>query len=161
MPKLDVTFVVICRADSKYDEHIGERISGTGDYELATRRVFPTEDEARTYARTINQSREPLVIPGDWLHLRETAVPGEEEPPRFTHDCSTCVYLGRIQSEPGAHASEREGYDLYFHKEGHVTVIARFGSEGPDYVSGLPLADKVPALAEAKRRAIQRGLLRS
>lgn len=172
MPKLDTTFVVICRSDSTTVEHSGEVLGHVdrlgiitserteqryvaGHYELATRRVFTNEDEAQTFARTINHSREPLVIPGDWMHLRTTAVPDEEELARFTHDCSTCVYLGRTKAD----ADASEGHDLYFHKDGHVTVIARFGSEGPDYISGLPLADKMPALAEAKRRAVARGLL--
>jgi hypothetical protein len=162
VPKLDTNFVVICRSDSKTVERSGERTEEryvAGHYELATRRVFATEDEARTYARGISPSREPLVVLGDWLHLRETAAPGEETPPRFAHDCQHCVFLGRFKNA-------FDDCDLYFCAQnasstahGHPTVIARFSDEGPDYSSGLPVADKVPALAEAKRRAKARGLL--
>lgn len=38
------------------------------------------------------------------------------------------------------------------------TVIARYGPEA-DYYSGLVFADLNPAIAEAKRRAVEKGLL--
>lgn len=41
--------------------------------------------------------------------------------PKFTHDCATCTFHGRI-----------DGKDVYTHNE---TVILRFGNEGPDYSS--------------------------
>ena len=54
-----------------------------------------------------------------------------------------------------------DGHDLYFDPQvGIPTVIARFGPAGPDYKSGLPLAAVDGHLAEAKRRAITRGLLK-
>jgi len=54
-----------------------------------------------------------------------------------------------------------QGHDLYFDPQiGIPTVIARFGPEGPDYKSGVPLAEVDVHLAEAKRRAIERGLLK-
>ena len=56
-----------------------------------------------------------------------------------------------------------QGHDLYFDPQITVpTVIARFGPEGPDYKSGLPLAeiDIDIHLTEAKRRATERGLLK-
>lgn len=71
--------------------------------------------------------------------------------PRYTHDCSKCKPLGEFGE-----------YDLYYCEtdlEKHPTVIARFGNEGKDYTSGLVFADYVPAIAEAKRRAIKHGLL--
>jgi hypothetical protein len=40
------------------------------------------------------------------------------------------------------------------------TVIARYSSDLPDYVSGLIGADYHPELSEAKKRAKARGLLR-
>ena len=50
--------------------------------------------------------------------------------PTFQHHCETCLYLGTY----GAH-------DLYFCPQGALpTVIARFGSEGPEYCSGLASA---------------------
>lgn len=68
---------------------------------------------------------------------------------RYTHDCGRCVFLG-----------EHGEYDLYFH-EGTppvlTTVIARYGNEGGNYMSGLAFAGRIPELAEARRRAIARG----
>lgn len=71
--------------------------------------------------------------------------------PRYAHDCPKCFYLG--------HHAEA---DLYFCSKqaiGGPTVIARFGNEGAMYVSGLLIADRVPELGEAARRARARGLL--
>lgn len=70
------------------------------------------------------------------------------EPPRFTHDCTRCVFLGQ-------HGPD----DLYFHPDERQTVIARWGSIPQDYSSGLAGADFLPALGEAKRRAVEMGLL--
>lgn len=64
--------------------------------------------------------------------------------PRFTHDCATCVYLGRFGD-----------YDLYHHATGIETVVARYGSDGPDYTSGL--YTNIPALVEAEVRALRMG----
>jgi hypothetical protein len=77
---------------------------------------------------------------------------GTSSSPRFEHDCDRCVSLG----EYGAH-------DLYVceHCAGGPTVIARYGSEGKEYTSGLELAAHDPILAEARRRAIERGILAS
>lgn len=47
-------FIVLCRADCKAD-------GSKGDYELATRRVFESEDEAIAYFDGISASREPVV----------------------------------------------------------------------------------------------------
>lgn len=56
--------------------------------------------------------------------------------PRFQHDCDRCVFLG-----------SDEVYDFYFCRgnekkpvEHTATVIARFGSDGPEYGSGLEIA---------------------
>ena len=73
------------------------------------------------------------------------------EKPRYEHDCSSCYFLGQY-----------EEYDLYYCDQTFLnfpTVIARFGDDGPDYTSGLALATQ-PPLSEAKRRAIQMGLLK-
>ena len=69
---------------------------------------------------------------------------------RYKHDCDRCIYLGRW-----------EEYDLYFCAYDLLgpTVIARFGSDGPDYASGLRVASMIPELAEARTRAIAAGLL--
>ena len=70
--------------------------------------------------------------------------------PRFKHDCDRCVFLG-----------EHRAHDLYFCEAcaGGPTVIARYGSEGKQYTSGLELAAVDPLLGEARRRASDRGLL--
>lgn len=67
---------------------------------------------------------------------------------RFAHDCSDCKPLG-----------EFGGTDLYFCDQGGIpTVIARYGENG-DYFSGLGLVEKIPELAEAKKRAVEAGYL--
>lgn len=74
-----------------------------------------------------------------------------EEQPYHEHDCTRCTFLGH-----------KNGMDLYHCVQGGVhqmpTVIARRSSEGSDYKSGLPFADTDPELAEAKRRAVAKGL---
>lgn len=53
--------------------------------------------------------------------------------PRFLHDCSACVLLGQDSK-----------HDLYWCPQGHLpTVIARYGGEGPEYLSGLEVARAV------------------
>jgi hypothetical protein len=76
-------------------------------------------------------------------------VNAERTKPSFRHDCTACTYLG-------AH----DGQDLYhcLQMGALPTVIRRFSSEGPDYVSGMALADIDPVLAEARRRAALSGL---
>jgi hypothetical protein len=66
--------------------------------------------------------------------------------PRFEHDCDRCTYLGREGDS-----------DLYFCGEHYTgpTVIARYG-KGALFISG---AQWVPALGEAKKRALERELL--
>ena len=55
----DLTFIVVC--------------TDMGTWYLATRRVFATRDEADIYARSVNESRSPLVVAGRFGQLR---VPG-------------------------------------------------------------------------------------
>ncbi len=70
--------------------------------------------------------------------------------PQFAHDLKCCVFLGRYMAE-----------DLYFcEQHGLPTVIARFGNAGPAYRSGLALASVDSALAEAKDRAEELGLIK-
>jgi hypothetical protein len=47
--------------------------------------------------------------------------------PRFLHDCEECVFLVHYA-----------GHDLYRCEQGgwRPTIVARFGDDGPDYVSG-------------------------
>jgi hypothetical protein len=71
-----------------------------------------------------------------------------DDAPRYTHDCDQCVFLGWY-----------EECDLYFCARNIVTVIARYGNDGHEYTSGLTFTDVDPELAEAKKRAVERGLL--
>lgn len=70
---------------------------------------------------------------------------------RFQHDCEKCKSLGEF------------GYaDLYYcdaQAIGGATVIARYSNEGGDYQSGMAFADNIPALGEAKKRAIEAGYM--
>jgi hypothetical protein len=60
---MQTTFVVIARDDAHPD--------GTkGRYSLCTRTVFFSEKTATEYLAGISPSREPVVVPGDWAHLR-------------------------------------------------------------------------------------------
>lgn len=68
---------------------------------------------------------------------------------RYTHHCAKCVFLGVYGD-----------FDLYFdpRMQPH-NVVARYGSEKGEWYSGRALGDKIPAIAEAKQRAIKAGLL--
>lgn len=86
--------------------------------------------------------------------------------PQFKHDCERCVFLGRVYSSTSEHEKEMSDFDLYYCDGGSLyeTVIARFGSDGPDYMSGLNFTyiEKehcVFPLIEAKKRAIILGLI--
>lgn len=77
----------------------------------------------------------------------------EEEKPRYTHDCTGCIFLGLWAN-----------FDLYYCKGSspiRTTVIARYGDKGPEYASGLEVArtGKMPELAAALKRAIGRGFV--
>jgi len=62
--------------------------------------------------------------------------------PQFVHDCPDCTFLGC-----------HDKFDLYHCRQhGIPTVIARYGSDGPEYISGMNV--KHPALIEAKKRAM-------
>lgn len=51
--------------------------------------------------------------------------------PQHKHDCDTCKFLG-VYGE----------FDLYYCPNGGPTIIARFGSLGPDYTSGLSFGER-------------------
>jgi hypothetical protein len=68
-PPID-TFVVMCRGDSSPD--------GTpGEYVLASRRTFPTVNEAHEYGKTVAPSRRPVVLQvvRDVVDVEETMDP--------------------------------------------------------------------------------------
>ena len=41
-----------------------------GQYELSTRRVFLTHEEAESYVKSISTSYEPIIVSGRWHQLR-------------------------------------------------------------------------------------------
>lgn len=78
----------------------------------------------------------------------------KKETPIHEHDCSQCKFLGNYTDK------EVDKGDLYFCQQGGVvpTVIFRYGI-GPDYTSGMKFAERIPSLAEAKKRATKEGLI--
>jgi len=71
-----------------------------------------------------------------------------DESPKFKHDCEACTFLGT-----------HNDHDLYYCGQTSVpTVIARYGHAGPDYKSGLVMADFDDELGEARDRAEKKGL---
>jgi hypothetical protein len=70
------------------------------------------------------------------------------ENPLFEHDCDRCVFLGNY-----------EDGDLYYHSGQLETVIYRYGSDGPDYVSGIGGIFASKELGEAHKRAVELGLV--
>lgn len=88
----------------------------------------------------------------------ETVISGSDSlGPQFEHDCDHCVFLGRW-TDPETHTP----YDLYFHPSKEAfgeTVIARFGSDGPEYASGTPFSfGRIKSLTIARLRAQEKGL---
>ena len=71
----------------------------------------------------------------------KTAIPD----PIYKHDCDFCIYLGIYQLDVG--------YDLYLCEAGK-TLVARWGSEGYQYDSGLALISHNSTIAVAARRAL-------
>ena len=91
------------------------------------------------------------------MSIVETVPDTQSEPElvslrRFAHNCTCCTYLGQWNE-----------YDLYFCERCCIvpSVVARWGNDRADYVSGLDEATQrvTPHLREAKRRAEQMGLV--
>lgn len=61
------------------------------------------------------------------------------------HDCPKCKFLGVYKD-----------HDLYFCDD---TIVARYGSEGSAYISGLVFADTYPELYKARELAIEKGYI--
>lgn len=60
--------------------------------------------------------------------------------PAFTHDCDHCKFIGHLLD-----------HDIYVcPQSGYPTIVARFGSDGPEYTSGrrLPLSPGVTLLGD-------------
>jgi hypothetical protein len=76
--------------------------------------------------------------------------------PIYPHYCDSCIYLGRSEDDYGKEC------DLYVCTQGmgsNPTVIARYGEDGPEYISGIIFADQNRAIAQALILAVGRGLL--
>lgn len=83
------------------------------------------------------------------------ALPTETESPQFEHDCENCQFLGRSAAN---HA------DLYFCRNNHGGggLVARYSDVGSDYhscVAGSMACEYYPALMEAGRLAMRKGLI--
>lgn len=75
--------------------------------------------------------------------------------PLYEHDCDSCDYLGVY--EHTYEGEETVTYDLYTCRGRFPTVIARYSSHGPDYMSGLVFSrDPNSPLYEARIRAEER-----
>jgi hypothetical protein len=67
--------------------------------------------------------------------------------PRWTHDCSACVYLGSL-----AKAADRTIVDIYrqcgvsLTHDGSQAYLMRRSSNGSDYTSGLTIKDLILTL---------------
>lgn len=87
-----------------------------------------------------------------WAELRHgTPTPPS---PQFQHDCKACIFLGRFVSPDGVE------HDLYSCPKARPlpTLIARYGSEGPSYISGRAFIGIVTAITEAARLEAEAGL---
>lgn len=62
------SYIVVCRLDRDKEDV-------PGNYAIATRRVFKTRIQAEKYAATVAQSREPIVVEGDFANLRFPVPP--------------------------------------------------------------------------------------
>ncbi len=92
--------------------------------------------------------------------IKEVQKP--KETPLFKHDCDRCIFLGCFESvfkRTEVEIYPNLLYDLYYCSNGD-TVIARYGNDGPEYMSGLSSINTVPVLKEAKNRAIKAGYLK-
>lgn len=67
--------------------------------------------------------------------------------PNWQHDCKQCTFLGTLHEG-------RDWWDFYYCRQhGIPTVIARFGDDGPEYMSGMNMESwplKVAQMLAAK-----------
>lgn len=86
-----------------------------------------------------------------------------DESPQFTHDCDKDVFLGRFKC---ASPVWDKKYDLYYADHGGLPdcLMARYGNEGSEYISGEPCNTDAIRLCdpirEAHRRAVAMGLIK-
>lgn len=75
--------------------------------------------------------------------------------PNWQHDCKSCTFLGTLHEG-------RDWWDFYYcgQLEGiQPTLIARFGDDGPEYISGINPHDTWP-LKVAQTLAAKNGLVK-
>lgn len=84
---METKYIVICLDTN--------RVAGVEVYTLATRRVFNYRQSAERYAAGVAVSRMPLVVEGDFAHLRQSL----EDPPE--HDTSPLIRRVRALRECG------------------------------------------------------------
>jgi hypothetical protein len=77
-------------------------------------------------------------------------IDSNEEKPYYTHDCNKCVFLGGWRGKQTAEDRGLQNYDLYVCGD---NVVARYGDDGPEYISGMEFVGMVYPLTEAKKRA--------
>lgn len=72
----------------------------------------------------------------------------------YEHDSQCCSYLGSWWD-----ADNERTVDLYACAGRYPTVLARYSDYVPDFDCGLAFVDENPALAEALRRGLEKGVL--
>lgn len=74
----------------------------------------------------------------------------------WEHDCANCMYLGSVKNNGLS-------WDLYVAQpqlhHGTLSLVARYGSEPGDYLSGFDFVDREPLLALAYVKAVKQGHL--
>ena len=135
-----------------HDEQIvgAEQIAKTMELERQRAEVwhYRLDDENERYACGAHRPGDAGGATTDASRVTCPACRSALEPPRYPHDCVACVFLGRYGPD-----------DLYFCASlGHFT--ARFGDGDKYSTAPLSLAHLDDRLAEAKRRAEARGLLK-
>ena len=62
--------------------------------------------------------------------------------PAYKHDCDKCTFLGTILVKDIDETGKEGGEVDLYHCDGNIpTVIARYSSDGPDYSSGILIAE--------------------
>ncbi len=98
-----------------------------------------------------------LVNNCDLFKPAKLSVTSEQKiTPLYKHDCPDCEFLGRYRTVCYSGDTEKRTYDLYVCGS---NVVARSDDEGPDYISGIHMADTVWPLKEAKARAERNGVV--
>lgn len=78
-----------------------------------------------------------------------------EDKPEHKHDCSECIFLGNYWPKP------RQTVDLYICKGPRETsLIARYGSDGPEYCSG-PIEIEIAHAFDGKHGWVKSALKRA